>query len=458
VRLLASRDILDLRLLAQNDNDTDLTLVRAGRDIRFPFNTSGPSNTTDLINIAGPGVAEFDAGRNLNLGNSAAGVQSIGDLRNPALPDQGATIVLAAGMTNVHYADFAGTYLDPTKDGGLYNTQLIDYINRRHPASPVSSAAEAWADFLKLSTDEQAALIRTVFYAELNASADHAAKTDPRNLDNYAQGFAAINTLFPAGIPRSGDLRLGSSRAATLDGGDIQLLAPAGTAFLGINQTGGPALGGVVQGGGLQVQQGGDILSMSFGDVLVAQAAVHTLGGGAIGMWSTTGDIDAGKGAKSRQNVVKPAYRTDMNGRTVFSPGSISTGAGIATLQAVAGATPGNVWLATPQGFVDAGDAGIRVSGNLVIAATLVLNANNIQVQGTAIGIPVVTAPNIGALTAASNAAGSANKAVELPAGDTGRSDRTSIIIVEMLGYGGSQESDETATLRPRAGDPAEQR
>jgi filamentous hemagglutinin len=448
VRMLASRDILDLRLLAQNDNNTDMTLVRAGRDIRFPFNTAGGANTTDLIYVAGPGVADFEAGRNLNLGNSVAGIESIGDLRNPALSAAGATIVLAAGMSDVHYTDFASTYLDPAKDGGLYNSQLIDYMNRRHPASPTSSAADAWAEFRKLSTDEQAALIRTVFYDELSASADHAAKTDPRDLANYAQGFAAINTLFPAGAVRSGDIRIGSSRAATLDGGDIQLLAPAGTAYLGINQTGGVALGGVVQGAGLQAQQGGDILSMSYGDVLVAQAAVHTLGGGAIGMWSTTGDIDAGKGAKSRKNVVKPAYRTDMNGRTVFSPGSISTGAGIATLQALAGATPGNVWLATPQGFVDAGDAGIRVSGNLTIAAVQVLNASNIQVLGSSIGLPTIAVPNIAALTAASNTAGSSTKAIQEPVNAAPR-DQVSVIIVEVLGYGGAQDGGDTGNPRP---------
>src|SRR5262249_1115416 len=152
-------------------------------------------NTTDLVYVAGPGTAEFEAGRTLNLGNSATGIQSIGDLRNPALPDAGATIVLGAGMTDVRYAAFANAYLDPAKDGGAYNSLLIDYIKSRQPASSPSSAADAWAEFLKLSTDEQAPLIRAAFYAELKASADHAARTDPRNLDNYAQGFAAINTL-----------------------------------------------------------------------------------------------------------------------------------------------------------------------------------------------------------------------------------------------------------------------
>jgi Filamentous haemagglutinin family outer membrane protein len=57
--------------------------------------------------------------------------------------------------------------------------------------------------------------------------------------------------------------------------------------------------------------------------------------------------------------------------------------------------------LLPPRGTVDAGDAGIRVSGNLVIAAFQVLNANNIQVQGTSVGVPTGPVANVnGALTA----------------------------------------------------------
>ena len=49
-------------------------------------------------------------------------------------------------------------------------------------------------------------------------------------------------------------------------------------------------------------------------------------------------------------------------------------------------------------GSVNAGDAGIRVSGNINLAAVAVLNAANIQVQGTATGIPTVQGPPVGAL------------------------------------------------------------
>lgn len=55
------------------------------------------------------------------------------------------------------------------------------------------------------------------------------------------------------------------------------------------------------------------------------------------------------------------------------------------------------LYLLAPRGTVDAGDAGIRVSGNLSIAALTVLNAFNIQVQGTALGLPTVSTPSVGA-------------------------------------------------------------
>ncbi len=59
-------------------------------------------------------------------------------------------------------------------------------------------------------------------------------------------------------------------------------------------------------------------------------------------------------------------------------------------MQTIPGALPGDINLLAPRGTVDAGAAGIRVSGNLNVAALHVLNADNIQVQGksTIDGIP----------------------------------------------------------------------
>jgi hypothetical protein len=174
----------------------------------------------------------------------------------------------------------------------------------------------------------------------------------------------------------------------------------------------------------------------------VNQSRVFTLEGGDMTIVSQSGNIDAGKGAKTVQAIQPPSVRYDTYGNeTITSYGSAS-GSGIAVLHTLSSVPLGNVDLIAFAGSVNAGDAGIRVSGNLNVAAVEVLNAGNIQVGGTATGVPVVLAPNIGALTSASNTAGSETKAIEQPA-SPGKGDQPSIIIVEFLGFGGGDGDPE---------------
>ncbi|MCO3826737.1 hemagluttinin, partial [Pseudomonas aeruginosa] len=90
-------------------------------------------------------------------------------------------------------------------------------------------------------------------------------------------------------------------------------------------------------------------------------------------------------------------------------------------------------------GTIDAGEAGIRVSGNVNVAALQVVNAANIQTQGQSSGIPLVASVNTGALTSASAAASSATQAAE----DVSRQQQAaarqrmpSVITVQVLGFG----------------------
>ena len=129
----------------------------------------------------------------------------------------------------------------------------------------------------------------------------------------------------------------------------------------------------------------------------------------------------------------------DNWGNVTLSPTVPSTGAGIATLAPIAEVPPGDIDLLAPLGTIDAGEAGIRVSGNVNIAALQVVNAANIQVQGKSSGVPVVAAVNTGALSSASSAASSASDAAEGVARDqqaASRQRQPSIFTVQVLGFG----------------------
>ncbi|HSI16021.1 MAG TPA: filamentous hemagglutinin family protein, partial [Chthoniobacter sp.] len=459
--VLAGRDMTDIAFYIQNVQENAVSVVSAGRDIiaydassilRSSATSSGDAiglGSDPLagdIQINGPGTLEVLAGRNLDLGNAPIsagrtpdgtqlGIVSIGNARNPYLPFSGADIITAAGIggpaelnnnPNLDLTTFVSEFL---KSGGASGTNYMAELGLKS------------SDISTLSREEQAALAVDVFFLVLrDAGRSQTAGTG----GGTATGFAAIDKLF-AGASQTGNLSLTSREIKTANGGNIQVLVPNGKVTVGFNVVGAQPLDQ-----GIITESGGNIQIFADGDISLGTSRIFTLRGGNIVIWSTNGSIAAGTASKTVKSAPPTRVLIDPQSADVKTDlAGLATGGGIGVLATVADVPPGNVDLIAPNGAVDAGDAGIRASGNLNISATKVLNADNIQVAGSSTGTPAAvapSAPNIGGLTAGnqSQAAGSsaAEEAAKRQQQQTTQEEAPpSIITVEVLGYGGGEGS-----------------
>lgn len=273
------------------------------------------------------------------------------------------------------------------------------------------------------------------------SSAAAAAAPEAERKALYQQGFDAIATLFP-GNPYQGDLSLVFSQIKTLAGGGINVAVPGGEVNVGLAGT----VGGISKAAdepGIVAQQDGDVNAISQGDFNVNQSRVFTMGGGDIAIWSSKGNIDAGKGAKSAISAPAPITSVDAKGNiiTIFPP--MVSGSGIQTINPQDKTKKqGNVYLAAPTGIVDAGEAGIS-GGQIVIAATAVVGASNISASGASVGVPTAVAPPVVPAGAASAAASAAKQATLANDGDedkNGDNDKkkstVSMLSADVVGYG----------------------
>ncbi|MES1998351.1 MAG: filamentous hemagglutinin family protein [Pseudomonadota bacterium] len=420
----AGRDIVDLNLYAQNLTASDVTSLQAGRDIAYTDarNADGKLvNNSRTIEVDGPGLLTLAAGRNIDLGNSF-GVVTKGNLNNPALPDQGADIAVTVGVNGTpDYAGFAAQY-------GL---------------AGVTGFSEA---------------LSQAFFGQLMlAGKEHNAGKDGQ-LDStgqamgYQRGYDAIATLFP-GSDYKGDLNLFFSQIKTFRGGNIDLFVPGGAINAGLASV--PAdLGSsktdLASDLGIVTQKGGSVRAFSLGDFLVNSSRVFTLQGGDIVLWSSLGNIDAGKGAKTALAVPPPIIITNADGTTSVEYQGAATGSGIRVLL-TGDAVPGEVDLIAPKGTVNAGDAGIGSAGNVNIAAQQVIGANNINFSGSSSGVPVAQTGSVAAgLTGVSGLAADAGKVGADSAAQAARAQqkpqeslKTAFLNVEVIGFGDDDSKDD---------------
>jgi len=431
-----------------HNTPNDISIVSAGRDILY-------SN----FQVAGPGALEVTAGGNILMSGrpvASGGEVSITSLGPVVAGDNrpGASIVMQAGAgpNGPDYRRFVEAYLDPSnqlatgepvtlqgkKVAKTYEKELATWLAERFGF--VGDTDQARAYYAALPAEQQRVFARDVYFAELKAAGREYNQDGGIRQGSYVRGRAAIAALFPdkdvAGNPITykGDITMfGGSGVHTDFGGSIQMLTPGGGQTFGIEGTAPPSTAGVI------TQGTGDIQLYSMGSILLGQSRIMTTFGGSIMGWSAEGDINAGRGSKTTVVYTPPRRIYDNWGNVSLSPSVPSTGAGIATLNPIPEVPAGDIDLIAPLGTIDAGEAGIRVSGNINIAALRVVNAANIQTQGKSSGVPVSAAVNTGAMTSASAAGAAASQAAEDAARNqqaAARQGRASIVTVEVLGFG----------------------
>lgn len=422
-----------------NTHASDVSSVRAGRDIVYAN-----------IDVSGPGLLEITAGRNL-LQNDRATLTSTGPaLAADGRPGAGIVVQAGVGARDPDYAAFVQRYLDtanllttgqpladqPGKVVKLYRDELVKWLGERFDFK--GSADEAVKFYGTLGAEQQRIFARQVFFAELRAGGREYNDLGGPRYGSYLRGRQAIAALFPgqgSGAGQGGGqvLMYGGAGIHTNAGGDIQVMTPTGGQTYGIEGAAPPATAGLITRGQ------GDIQLYALDSILLGQSRVMTTFGGDILAWSAKGDINAGRGAKTTLVFTPPRREYDSVGNVRLSPDVPSTGAGIATLNPLPEVAPGDVDLIAPLGTVDAGEAGIRVSGNVNIAALRVLNAANIQVKGESAGLPTVAAVNVTALTNASTAAATAATAAQevlQREREAVRQQQPSVFTVRVLGTG----------------------
>ncbi len=461
---------------------------------------------TNRIEIAGEGNVLIKSGRNIDFGTSD-GLSTVGNTLNTNLSGAGANITLLAGLNGdepnfLGLQNLTGDILKYAENFTKYQ-ELVTEFMRQRTGNEELTVKTAFEEFTKLNPSVYAGLqpkfdalksnkysqliqgikqeiirfvrvsvnnpelsesdalniysadyksdkylpiqpklnnlANQILFGELNATGS-ASAADP-TLGNE-RGFAAIEALYPDNQWK-GDVNLFFSKLQTLKDGDINLLAPGGNINAGLAVVAND-LAKEASELGIVVQGKGSINAFLHDHFIVNQSRVFALGGGDIMIWSSEGNIDAGRGAKSAIAAPPPVIDFDSEGNLVVEFPAIVSGSGIRTAAPLdANEEAGNVALFAPGGVVNAGEAGIG-GNNVTISATAVLGANNIQVGGVGTGVPAASTVSLAAgLTGASNLTASVNQMAQASTDMSNRGEdkakkqkRLRSIVVKLLGFG----------------------
>jgi filamentous hemagglutinin family protein len=397
------------------------------------------------------------------------------------LTDVLATEMLAAAAIPVAGNDPSATFgsLDRSLQRNLLTDAVIrDFLDGNE--IPVGEGGPL-ATFQSLDRSLQRILITDVLFRELGNWGSASETPDRADRLNYVRGFTALDTLFELGQPvgdraeefaagaieaavqeflaitdpqaaneaqvalfgtlfppreRRGDIRLLLSQVQTLAGGALSMLAPTGDINAGAADA--DIIDKEASDLGIVTASGGNIDIYVDRDLLVNSTRVFALQGDLL-IWSSNGDIDAGKGAKTVTSVPDPITVIDAEGNTIIQFPPAVAGSGL---------QGENAALFAPRGAVNAGDAGIRALEGLTVGAIEVIGADNIEVGGVALptAAPAVAPPTAASASSAATKGMESQASMLSEANEAGErtieGTQVSFVTVEVLSFGEGEVCD----------------
>ena len=259
----------------------------------------------------------------------------------------------------------------------------------------------------------------------------------------------------PASAAGRDDLQMDYNQITAEQTGSVSIFAPQGSVIVGQATAQVLGAGQTAKSAaelGIFTVGGGNIVGMVRDDFNVFESRVFTVAGGDIDLWSSLGNLDAGKGPRDVAVASPPRIVTDPSTGLEFLDFSAAvSGSGIGALKTEPDQPPSNINLIAPLGYVDAGEAGIRAqAGTVTLGTNLVLNATNIQAASGVSGGAVVASPPPPAPPSAVSSAG--EKALEAALNETlgqQAAEQRSLnqqrmrVFGEFLGFGEADDEDD---------------